>query len=59
VSPLASLRVLARVAWRDAARHRGRSLLVLAMLALPTAELAGATVLFRQSDLKASNDPGR
>lgn len=47
-------RAIARLAWRDVARHPGRSLLVAVALALPTAELASATVLFRTSDLKAS-----
>jgi hypothetical protein len=54
VTPGAGLPALARLAWRDAARHPGRSLLVVALLALPAAELASATVLFRYGDLKAS-----
>jgi len=54
VSALAGSRAVARLAWRDVARHPGRSLLVAAVLALPTAELASATVLLRTSDLKAS-----
>jgi hypothetical protein len=49
----AGLPALARLAWRDTARHPGRSLLVAALLALPAAELASATVLFRYGDLKA------
>ena len=40
-------RALARLAWRDIARHPGRSLLVAAALALPTAMLASATVVLR------------
>ena len=47
-------RAIVRLAWRDVARHPGRSLLVAVALALPTAELASATVLLRTSDLKAS-----
>ena len=43
MSRLGSLWPLARLAWRDVVRHPGRSLLIAAMLALPTAELAGAT----------------
>lgn len=54
MSRLGSLRPLARLAWRDAVCHPGRSLLIAAMLALPTAELAGTTVLLRYSDLKAT-----
>jgi hypothetical protein len=48
------LSALARLAWRDVARHPGRSLLVAALLALPTAELASATVLFRYGGPKGS-----
>ena len=51
-------RALARLAWRDAARHPGRSLLVAAVLALPTATLASATVVLRHADLAASRDFG-
>jgi FtsX-like permease family len=58
VSRLGSLWPLARLAWRDAIRHPGRSLLIAAMLALPTAELAGTTVLLRYSDLKATMSLG-
>jgi FtsX-like permease family len=54
VSAPAGSRAIVRLAWRDVARHPGRSLLVAAALALPTAELASATVLLRTSDLKAS-----
>jgi predicted lysophospholipase L1 biosynthesis ABC-type transport system permease subunit len=49
---------LARLAWRDVARHRGRSLLVATVLALPTAMLASATVVFRTSDLAAGRSFG-
>jgi putative ABC transport system permease protein len=42
----ARLRALARIAWRDARRHRGRSLLVLAMVALPIAALTVGVVFF-------------
>jgi predicted lysophospholipase L1 biosynthesis ABC-type transport system permease subunit len=54
VSAPAGYQAIARLAWRDVARHPGRSLLVAVALALPTAELASATVLLRTSDLKAS-----
>jgi hypothetical protein len=53
-----SLRLLARLAWRDAARHPGRSLLVASVLALPTAMLASATVVLRYGDLAASGSFG-
>jgi hypothetical protein len=51
-------RALARLAWRDAARHPGRSLLVGGVLALPTATLASATVVLRSGDLQASRSFG-
>lgn len=51
-------RALARLAWRDAARHPGRSLLVAGVLALPTATLASATVVLRSGDLQASRSFG-
>ena len=53
-----SLRALARLAWRDTARHPGRSLLVASVLALPTAMLASATVMLRYGDLAASGSFG-
>jgi hypothetical protein len=53
-----SLRALARLAWREAARHPGRSLLVASALALPTAMLASATVVLRYGDLAASGSFG-
>lgn len=43
------VRALARIAWRDARRHRGRSLLVLAMVALPIAALTVGVVFFSMS----------
>jgi hypothetical protein len=54
----AGLRALARLAWRDAARHPGRSLLVAGVLALPTAMLASATVVLRYGDLEAGRSFG-
>jgi hypothetical protein len=54
----AGLRALARLAWRDAARHPGRSLLVAGALALPTAMLASATVVLRHGDLQAGRSFG-
>ena len=56
---VSGLRALTRLAWRDAARHPGRSLLVATVLALPTAMLASATVLLRSSDLAASGSFGQ
>jgi hypothetical protein len=50
---------LARLAWRDAARHPGRSLLVATVLALPTAMLASATVVLCTSDLAAGRSFGQ
>lgn len=58
MSAFGGLPALARLAWRDAARHPGRSLLVAALLALPTGMLASATVVLRTSDLAASRSFG-
>jgi putative ABC transport system permease protein len=52
------VRALGRLAWRDVARHPGRSLLVAGMLALPSAMMASATVVLRYGDLAASRDFG-
>jgi putative ABC transport system permease protein len=54
----AGVRALARLAWRDAARHPARTLLVATVLALPTAMLASATVVLRYGDLIASRSFG-
>ena len=59
VTGVSGLRALTRLAWRDAARHPWRSLLVATVLALPTAMLASATVLLRSSDLAASGSFGQ
>ena len=42
-----SIRVLARVAWSDIVRHRGRSVLVVALVALPVAAMVAGTALYR------------
>ncbi len=42
-----SIRVLARVAWSDIARHRGRSVLVVALVALPVAAMVAGIALYR------------
>ena len=44
---MAVLRALARVAWRDVARHRGRSLLVVLLIALPVAAMVAGIALLR------------
>ncbi|MFB8172513.1 FtsX-like permease family protein [Kitasatospora purpeofusca] len=51
---LSSWRVALRIARRDALRAKGRSALVVAMVALPVLGVAGADVVFRSADL----DPG-
>ncbi|MFI9270493.1 FtsX-like permease family protein [Kitasatospora sp. NPDC052896] len=48
---LASWRVALRIARRDALRAKGRSALVLAMVALPVLGVAGADVVYRSSVL--------
>jgi putative ABC transport system permease protein len=42
-----ALRALGRVAWRDIARHRGRSLLVVFLIALPVAAMVAGIALLR------------
>ena len=51
---LTAWRVALRIARRDALRARGRSALVVAMVALPVLGVAGADVVFRSAQL----DPG-
>ncbi|MFF7455922.1 FtsX-like permease family protein [Kitasatospora sp. NPDC008115] len=48
---LASWRVALRIARRDALRAKGRSALVVAMVALPVLGVAGADVVFRSAEL--------
>ncbi|WP_231978591.1 hypothetical protein [Streptomyces sp. TLI_053] len=48
---LSSWRVALRIARRDALRAKGRSALVVAMVALPVLGVAGADVVFRSAEL--------
>ncbi|MFE7562245.1 FtsX-like permease family protein [Kitasatospora sp. NPDC057500] len=48
---LGSWRVALRIARRDALRAKGRSALVIAMVALPVLGVAGADVMFRSAEL--------
>lgn len=50
-SPLSGWRLPLRIARRDALRHRGRSLLVLVMIALPVMAVTAADVLIQTSDV--------
>lgn len=43
----ASIRPLVRVAWRNITRHRGRSLLVVALVALPVAAMVAGIAILR------------
>lgn len=43
------LRVLVLLAWRDALRHKGRSLLILGLVALPVLVIGAADVMFRST----------
>lgn len=43
-------RALARLAWRDASRHSGRSALVVLLVALPVATVVGAVVAFATTE---------
>ncbi|NUP49813.1 MAG: hypothetical protein HOW97_21250, partial [Catenulispora sp.] len=62
-SPLRSWGLALRVARREALRHKGRSLLVVAMLALPVAGASAADTLWRSSQVtgaeQAVRDMGR
>lgn len=40
-----------RIAWRDALRHRGRSLLVLVMISLPVLAVSAAAVVLKTSEV--------
>ena len=40
-----------RIAWRDALRHRGRSLLVLVMISLPVLAVSAAAVILKTSEV--------
>lgn len=42
-----AIRALARLAWRDVARHRGRSLLVTALVLLPVAAMVAGISIYR------------
>lgn len=50
-SPLRAWRLPLRIARRDALRHRGRSVLVLVMIALPVLAVTAADVLMQTSDV--------
>ena len=55
-----SIRALARVAWRNITRHRGRSLLVVALVALPVAAMvAGIAILRTTQPSQAREDAAR
>lgn len=42
-------RIMLLLAWRDAVRHKGRSLLIVALVALPVLVIGAADVLFRST----------
>ncbi|WP_405006062.1 FtsX-like permease family protein [Kitasatospora purpeofusca] len=56
---LSSWRVALRIARRDALRAKGRSALVVAMVALPVLGVAGADVVFRSADLDPAEKVAR
>ena len=45
-----SIRALTRVAWRNITRHRGRSLLVVALVALPVAAMVAGIAILRTTE---------
>jgi putative ABC transport system permease protein len=48
---LSAIRALARIARRDIARHRGRSILVLLLVLLPVAAMVAGIVLYRTTQI--------
>ncbi|PYC67074.1 ABC transporter permease [Streptomyces tateyamensis] len=56
---LPALRAALRIARRDALRAKGRSALVLAMIALPVLGVAGADVVYRSTDLTTAQQVER
>jgi putative ABC transport system permease protein len=59
VNRFAGMRAAVRIARRDAMRNRGRSLLVVVMIALPILGLAGADVLARTMQLSTTEKIAR
>jgi putative ABC transport system permease protein len=53
---LGGWRPLLRLAWRDALRARGRSVLVLVMIALPVLAVTAATVVMATSDVSGTEN---
>jgi putative ABC transport system permease protein len=53
VSPLAGWRPALRLAWRDVLRSRGRTMLVLVMIALPVLAVTAADVVYATSKVSA------
>ena len=47
------------VAWRDALRHRGRSALVLVMVALPVLAVSAAAVVIKTAEVSGAEGAGR
>lgn len=55
-----SIRALARVAWRDIARHRGRSVLVTLLVLLPVAAMVAGISIYRTTQpTQAAEDVAR
>ena len=48
-----------RIAWRDALRHRGRSILVLVMVALPVLAVSAAAVVIKTSQVRGAEGVDR
>ena len=47
------------IAWRDALRHRGRSVLVLVMIALPVLAVSAAAIVLKTSDVSGAEKADR
>jgi putative ABC transport system permease protein len=46
-----AIRALTRIAWRDIARHRGRSVLVALLVLLPVAAMVGGITIYRTTQI--------
>ncbi|MFC7360092.1 ABC transporter permease [Nocardioides astragali] len=49
---MAGWRPALRIAWRDALRHKGRSILVLVMISLPVLAVSAAAIIIKTADVR-------
>ncbi|PKH37969.1 hypothetical protein CXG46_21585 [Nocardioides alpinus] len=56
---MAGWRPALRIAWRDALRHRGRSILVLVMISLPVLAVSAAAVIIKTAEVSGTEGAER